>query len=109
MQTSFKSSSFKNSTSTADNKSETENNMFEKLFESNAVSSIIIVGEHLKSFQKKKHLRMKTKNLSQTNWFIKQWQSLICMTSELFVTGGFRVSNVRKNLFQSNHEREKGP
>ena len=67
MQTSFKSSSFKNSTSTADNKSEIENNMFEKLFESNAVSSIIIVGEHLKSFQKKKHLRMKTKNLSQTN------------------------------------------
>ena len=31
------------------------------------------------------------------------------MTSELFVTGGFRKPNVRKNLFENNYEREKGP
>ena len=31
------------------------------------------------------------------------------MTSELFVTGGFRQPNVRKNLFENNYEREKGP
>ena len=31
------------------------------------------------------------------------------MTSELLVTGGFRVPNVQKNLFQNNHEREKDP
>ena len=31
------------------------------------------------------------------------------MTSELLVTGGFRVPNVQKYLFQNNHEREKGP
>ena len=30
-------------------------------------------------------------------------------TSELFVTGGFRKPNVRKNLFENNYEREKGP
>ena len=31
------------------------------------------------------------------------------MTLELFVTGGFRKPNVRKNLFENNYEREKGP
>ena len=31
------------------------------------------------------------------------------MTSELFVTGGFRKPNVRKNFFENNYEREKGP
>ena len=31
------------------------------------------------------------------------------MTSELFVTGGFRKLNIRKNLFGNNYEREKGP
>ena len=31
------------------------------------------------------------------------------MTSELFVTGGFRKPNVQKNLFENNYEREKGP
>ena len=31
------------------------------------------------------------------------------MTSELFVTGGFRKSNLRKNLFQNYHERERDP
>ena len=31
------------------------------------------------------------------------------MISELFVTGGFRKPNVRKNLFGNNYEREKGP
>ena len=29
------------------------------------------------------------------------------MTSELFATGGFRKSYVRKNLFENNYEREK--
>ena len=31
------------------------------------------------------------------------------MTSELFVTGGFRKPSVRKNLFENNYEREKDP
>ena len=31
------------------------------------------------------------------------------MTSELFVTGGFKKPNVRKNVFENNYEREKGP
>ena len=31
------------------------------------------------------------------------------LTSELFVTGGFRKRNVRKNLFENNYERGKGP
>ena len=31
------------------------------------------------------------------------------LTSELFVTSGFRKPNVRKNLFENNYEREKGP
>ena len=31
------------------------------------------------------------------------------MTSELFVTGGFRKPNVRKNFFGKNYERAKGP
>ena len=31
------------------------------------------------------------------------------MTAELFVTGGFRKPNGRKNLFKNNYEREKGP
>ena len=31
------------------------------------------------------------------------------MTSELFVTGRFRKPNVRKNFFENNYEREKGP
>ena len=31
------------------------------------------------------------------------------MTSELFVTGGFRKPNVQKNLFENNYERQKGP
>ena len=31
------------------------------------------------------------------------------MTSKLFVTSGFRKPNVRKNLFENNCEREKGP
>ena len=31
------------------------------------------------------------------------------MTSELFVTGGFREPNVRKNLYENNYERGKGP
>ena len=31
------------------------------------------------------------------------------LTSELFVTGGFRKPNVRKNLFENNYEREKDP
>ena len=31
------------------------------------------------------------------------------LTSELFVTGGFRKPNVQKNLFENNYEREKGP
>ena len=31
------------------------------------------------------------------------------MTSELFVTGGFRKPNVQKSLFENNYEKEKGP
>ena len=31
------------------------------------------------------------------------------MTSELFVTGGFRKASVRKNLLENNYEREKDP
>ena len=31
------------------------------------------------------------------------------VTSELFVTGGFRKPSVRKNLFENNYEREKDP
>ena len=31
------------------------------------------------------------------------------MTSELFVTNGFRKPSVRKNLFENNYEREKDP
>ena len=31
------------------------------------------------------------------------------MTAELFVTGGFRKPNGRKNLFKNNYEREQGP
>ena len=31
------------------------------------------------------------------------------MTLELFVTGGFREPNVRKNLYENNYERGKGP
>ena len=31
------------------------------------------------------------------------------LTSELFVTGGFRKPNARKNLFENNYEREKDP
>ena len=31
------------------------------------------------------------------------------MTSELFATGGFRKPDVRKNSFENNYEREKGP
>ena len=31
------------------------------------------------------------------------------MTSEFFVTGGFRKPNVQKSLFEDNYEREKGP
>ena len=31
------------------------------------------------------------------------------MTLELFVTDRFRKPNVRKNLFENNYEREKGP
>ena len=31
------------------------------------------------------------------------------MTSELFVTGGFRKSNILKKLFENNFEREKDP
>ena len=31
------------------------------------------------------------------------------MTSELFVTGGFRKPSVRKNLFENNYDREKDP
>ena len=71
--------SFKNSTSTTlnDNESDTKDNIFEKLFKADDVSSIIIYGEQLQSFQSFQLLRMKTKNLSQTNWFTKQWQSLI--------------------------------
>ena len=50
-----------------DNESEIEDNIFEKLFKANAVSSVVIYGQQLQSFQKKQPLRMKTKNLFQTN------------------------------------------
>ena len=50
---------------------------------------------------------MKTKNLSQTSWFTKQWQ--LNMTSKLFVTGGFRKPSARKNLIENNYEREESP
>ena len=65
------------STTLNDNESHTKDNIFEKLFKADDVSSIIIYGEQLQSFQSFQLLRMKTKNLSQTNWFTKQWQSLI--------------------------------
>ena len=55
------------STTLTDNESDTEDNIFEKLFKADAVSSIIIYGEQLQSFQKKQLLRMKTKDLSLTN------------------------------------------
>ena len=48
-------------------KRDIQENMSEKLFKADAVSSIIIYGEQLQSFQKKQLLRMKRKNLSQTN------------------------------------------
>ena len=31
------------------------------------------------------------------------------MTTELLVTGGFRVPNVQKKLIRNNHETDKGP
>ena len=33
----------------------------------------------------------------------------LTMTSELFVTGGFRKPSVRKNLFENNYKIEKDP
>ena len=55
------------STTLNDNESHTKDNIFEKLFKADDVSSIIIYGEQLQSFPSFQLLRMKTKNLSQTN------------------------------------------
>ena len=40
--------------------------------------------------------------------FIYKAITKLNMTSELFVTGGFRKPSVRKSLFENYYEREKG-
>ena len=98
----YNPSSFKNLTSIIlnDNESDIENNIFDKLFTANDVSPIDDSWNSYNFFKARKKKFILDEVIYKT-------MTKLNMTSELFVTGGFRKPNARKNLFESNYEREK--
>ena len=102
-------SSFKNSTwvTLTDNESDIENNIFEKLFKTNDVSSIDYSSRTAIILSKKESFEIENeKFISHELIYKTKKMPKLNMTSELFATGGFRKPDVRKELFENNYERE---
>ena len=60
------------------------------------------------SFSKEESLKNENEIFISDEWIYKAVAKLN-VTSELFVTSGFRKPSVQKNLFENNYEREKDP
>ena len=103
-----RSSSFKNSTSITltYKEKDAESNKFEKFFKANDVSTIDNSWRTTAIFSEEESLKNENEKFLSDE-FIYRAMTKLNLTSELFVTGGFRKPNVRKNLFENNYEREK--
>ena len=82
--------------------------MFKKKFKANDVSSIDNSWRRVTIFSKEASLKNENEKFISDELIYKAVAKLN-MTSELFVTGGFRKPSVRKSLFENNYEREKDP
>ena len=83
-----------------------ESNKFEKFFKANDVSTIDNSWRTTAIFSEEESLKNENEKFLSDE-FIYRAMTKLNLTSELFVTGGFRKPNVRKNLFENNYEREK--
>ena len=103
-------SSFKNSTSITltDKEKDPGSNIFERFFKANDVSTIDNSWRTTAIFSEEESLKNENEKFLSDE-LIYRAMTKHNLTSELFVTGGFRKPNVQKNLFENNYEREKGP